>query len=200
MQWGTKESWNPSRGLCTNGNDHPLIHLPIHPSIHPPTHSPFHLYLSNTHPSIHPPPTHLPTHPFTHLFILQSVHLSTVLPFLPPGSLLFSLPPLHPPVVIGLYYVLDPVLSDMWDLCLSPFSPPVSPDSHPGQYSDFMSSLNFCCLCSNARASQVVLVVKNPYANAGDIRDMGSISGSSRYPGRGRVNPLQYSCLENPME
>ena len=47
---------------------------------------------------------------------------------------------------------------------------------------------------------QVVLVVKNSPANAGDIRDTGSILGSGRYPGEGHGNPLQYSCLENPMD
>ena len=36
-------------------------------------------------------------------------------------------------------------------------------------------------------------------ANAGDIRDTGSIPGSGRAPGEGHGNPLQYSCLENPM-
>ena len=41
-------------------------------------------------------------------------------------------------------------------------------------------------------------MVKNPSANAGDIRDMGSIPGSRRSPGGGDGNPLQYSCLENP--
>ena len=45
-------------------------------------------------------------------------------------------------------------------------------------------------------ASQVVLVVKNPPVNAGDIRDAGWIPGSRR---GGHGNPLQYSCLENPM-
>ena len=44
---------------------------------------------------------------------------------------------------------------------------------------------------------QVVLVVKNPPANAGNIRDMGLIPGSERSPGEGHGNPLQYSCLEN---
>ena len=43
-------------------------------------------------------------------------------------------------------------------------------------------------------------MVKNPPANAGDIRDMGSIPGSGRSPGEGHGNPLQYSCLENPMD
>ena len=77
----------------------------------------------------------------------------------------------------------------------------------------FLSSLNslknmFYCilsifiqivtLCSfNLRASQVVLEVKNPTANAGDIRDVGSIPGSGRSLVGGHVNRLQNSCLEN---
>ena len=48
-------------------------------------------------------------------------------------------------------------------------------------------------------ASQVVLVVKHPPANAGDIRDAGSIPGLGRATGGGHGNSLQYSCLENPM-
>ena len=48
-------------------------------------------------------------------------------------------------------------------------------------------------------ASQVVLVVKNLPANAGDIRDVGLIPGLGRSPGGGYGTPLQYSCLENPM-
>ena len=44
----------------------------------------------------------------------------------------------------------------------------------------------------------LVLVVKNPAANAGDIRDTGSIPGVGRSPGGGHSNALQYSCLENP--
>ena len=40
--------------------------------------------------------------------------------------------------------------------------------------------------------------VKNLPANAGDVRDAGSIPGSGRFPGEGFGNPLQYSCLENP--
>ena len=50
------------------------------------------------------------------------------------------------------------------------------------------------------QASQVVLVIKNPPANAGDIRDMGLTPVSGRSPGGGHGNPLQYSCLENPMD
>ena len=47
---------------------------------------------------------------------------------------------------------------------------------------------------------QVVLIEKNLPANVGDPRDMGSIPGLGRSPGGGHGNPLQYSCLENPMD
>ena len=51
------------------------------------------------------------------------------------------------------------------------------------------------------RASQVVLVVKNLPANTGDARVTGSIPGfPGRASGGGNGNPLQYSCLENPMD
>ena len=43
-------------------------------------------------------------------------------------------------------------------------------------------------------------MIKNPPANAGDVRDPGSISGSGISPGEGNGNPLQYSCLENPTD
>ena len=46
----------------------------------------------------------------------------------------------------------------------------------------------------------MALVVKNLPANAGDVKDVGSIPGLGRCPGGRRGNPLQYSCLENPME
>ena len=51
-----------------------------------------------------------------------------------------------------------------------------------------------------SRASQVVLVVKNPPANAGDRREASWISGLGRPSRGGHGNPLQYSCLENPMD
>ena len=41
---------------------------------------------------------------------------------------------------------------------------------------------------------------KEPTANAGNIRDVGSILGLGRSPGEGHGNPLQYSHLENPMD
>ena len=43
-------------------------------------------------------------------------------------------------------------------------------------------------------------MVKNPPANARDIRDAGSIPESERFPGERNSNPLHYSCLENPMD
>ena len=50
------------------------------------------------------------------------------------------------------------------------------------------------------QASQVALAVKNPPANAGNKRDAVSIHGSGRSPGGKHDNPLQYSCLEDPMD
>ena len=55
--------------------------------------------------------------------------------------------------------------------------------------------LQYSCL-----GNQVALEVKNPPANEGDMRDMGSIPGSERSPGGGHGNPLQYSFLENPTD
>ena len=45
----------------------------------------------------------------------------------------------------------------------------------------------------------MVLLVKNPHVNTGNIRDVGLIPGSGRSFGGGHGNPLHYSCLENPM-
>ena len=50
------------------------------------------------------------------------------------------------------------------------------------------------------RASQVALVVKNPPVNVEDARDTGLIPELVRSPGVGNGTPLQYSCLENPMD
>ena len=49
-------------------------------------------------------------------------------------------------------------------------------------------------------AFQVGLVIKNPPANAGDVRVVGSIPGSERSPGGEHGNPHQYACLENPTD
>ena len=55
-------------------------------------------------------------------------------------------------------------------------------------------------MLAHREASQVMLVVKKLPANAGDIRDTGSIPGWGRSPGGGHGNPLQSSGLENPMD
>ena len=52
----------------------------------------------------------------------------------------------------------------------------------------------------NTWASRAAREVKKPAANAGDVREAGSLPVSERSPGGGDGNPLQYSCLENPME
>ena len=50
------------------------------------------------------------------------------------------------------------------------------------------------------KAPQVAPGIKNPLANAGDIRDAGSVPASRRSPGGRHGYPLQHSCLENPMD
>ena len=52
----------------------------------------------------------------------------------------------------------------------------------------------------SVQAFRLVLVIKNPSANAGDARDASSIPGLGRSPGEGTGNPFRYSCLENPMD
>ena len=64
------------------------------------------------------------------------------------------------------------------------------------------NNVNFRFLDDSAStwASQGMIVVKNPPANAGDMRDVGLIPGLGRSPGGGHGNPVQYSCLENPKD
>ena len=80
-----------------------------------------------------------------------------------------------------------------------------SPPSQPSQDSSSMRhrlqpAFDLRPPPSSQVASQVALVVKNPSANAGAIRDAGSSPGSGRSPGGWHGNSLQYSCLENPMD
>ena len=56
----------------------------------------------------------------------------------------------------------------------------------------------FNSVCRNT--TQLMLVIKNLAASAGDIRNVGPIPGSGRSPGGGHGNPFQYFCLENPMD
>ena len=64
----------------------------------------------------------------------------------------------------------------------------------------FRFSLKAACLFACHTLSQVELVVKNLDASTGDMKNVGSIPVSGRPPGGGHGNPLQYSCLESPME
>ena len=73
-----------------------------------------------------------------------------------------------------------------------------SPRGH--KESDMTATNTFTSLSSPLWASQVALVVKNPVADAGDLRDAGSIPDSERSHGGGHGNPLQYSCLESPLD
>ena len=63
----------------------------------------------------------------------------------------------------------------------------------------FLLANNWFCR-NSVNISEVALVVKNPPANAGDIRDTGSIPGLGRSSGERYGNPLQYSCLKNPVD
>ena len=83
-------------------------------------------------------------------------------------------------------------LKSWWPLAL------VLPSSHFLWWVS-LPGLQFC-LWGPQWTSQVVLVVKNLPASLGDPRDAGSIPGSGRSPGGGHGNPLQSSCLENPMD
>ena len=58
---------------------------------------------------------------------------------------------------------------------------------------------NYCYFCLGFPGGTVVKK-KKPPATAGDPRDAGLISGPGKSPGGGNGNPLQYSCLENPMD
>jgi len=93
--------------------------------------------------------------------------------------------------------------AEQWESVTVPLGPLSSPacvpkvrklhvdTTHPAvSLSEGLTRVNF----------QVALVVKNPPAGAGDVRDLGSIPGSERSHGRGNDNPLQYSLLENPMD
>ena len=64
----------------------------------------------------------------------------------------------------------------------------------------FLKTLRIELPYDPARASQVVLVIRNPSAKAGDVTDVGLIPGSGRSPGGVHDNLLQYYCLENSMD
>ena len=71
--------------------------------------------------------------------------------------------------------------------------------SHQGQRV-FSTRVLGSALTNLSWASHVALVIKNPPANVGDIRDVGLIPAVGRSSGEGHGSPLQYSCLKNPMD
>ena len=78
-----------------------------------------------------------------------------------------------------------------WQMGSLPLVPPGKPNKgHNSKYYTIMLNMDF----------PVSLIVKNPPANTGEIRDTGSIPGLGRSPGGEHSNPLQYSVLENPMD
>ena len=75
-------------------------------------------------------------------------------------------------------------------------APHHSQEEYPRPYRRLQGGLPPACPWSFPSGA----VVKNPPAHAGDVRDAGSIPRSGRSPGEGNGSPLQYSCLENPLD
>ena len=73
-------------------------------------------------------------------------------------------------------------------------------DFGPSPNKAAIKTIRHCSESQSTLQSQVVLVVKNLPANAGELRDARSIPGLERSPEGGTGTPLQYSCLENPMD
>ena len=89
-----------------------------------------------------------------------------------------------------------------WQLLVR--GPPLHPSStgcpQPPSSASARSSPRLLLWAQQHLVANNVSQVKNPPANSGDMRDVGSIPGSGRSPGGGHGNPLQYSCLENLMD
>ena len=94
----------------------------------------------------------------------------------------------------GIINSIDMSLSKLWELVMDREARLLQSIGSQRIWHDWATELNWTFL----RASQEVLMVKNPPGNAGDAGDVGSVPGLGRFPGGGYGNPLQYSCLENP--
>ena len=116
-----------------------------------------------------------------------------------------------PPACIGFLLFLksnpssSPSGTKFFVIVWSPISPhpnPINSTLVPGtiRHHFLLPKMTFNVPYQWQGTSQVALGVKNPPANAGDTGDGVSIPGSGRCPGREHGNPLQYSCLENPMD
>ena len=68
------------------------------------------------------------------------------------------------------------------------------------QFVTFYGWVIFLCNVPHLWVSRVVLVVENPPADGREVKDSGSVPGSGKCPGGEHGNPLQYSCLENPVD
>ena len=101
--------------------------------------------------------------------------------------------------------------SDMTEQLTNVYPVPLEPPSHssrssehwaelPLLYSSFPLAIYFTPGSVYIRGFPGGTSVKNLSASAGDVRDMGLIPGLERSPGEGDGKPLQYSCLENPMD
>ena len=92
------------------------------------------------------------------------------------------------------YVSLTLAVSNMTEVLYESLTHQISLSMPPFYY--YFFNWNIVDLCT----SQVLLVVKNPPANAGDIRDVNSIPRSGRSPGEGNDNPLQCFCRGNPLD
>ena len=111
-------------------------------------------------------------------------------------------PQLHSRFSLVIYF-MHGINSVYMSIPISQFIPNPTPWLPPLHVHTFV-----LCICVSISALQIslsipwasweALAVKNPPANAGDIRGMGSIPGLGRSLGGGHDNPLRYSCLENP--
>ena len=112
-----------------------------------------------------------------------------------PFSVLFSILPQYKSLFSSYFDLLILFFPNMTSTCL-----------HLHFYSSFPTCLNALPLFSHSLfptqcpRPQVALAVKNLPFRAGDLRDMGLIPESGRSLEEGNGNPLQYSCLENPMD
>ena len=102
-----------------------------------------------------------------------------------------------------LEWIAIPSPVNLSDSGIKPRSPVLQADcllsEPPGSFHFFfflVSVLAIYCCCDKG-TSQAALVIKNPLANAGDLRDLDSIPGLGRCPAEGNGNQLWYSCLEN---
>ena len=123
------------------------------------------------------------------------------LPLIPPLSVdtepLFELSETYSKIPLAIYFTYGSVCF----LLLSPYIPPLLPTRSSCVHKSVLS------VCASIAADEIQTFLRGEFpggsaikASAWNAGDPGSIPGSGRSPGEGNGNPLQYSCLENPME